>query len=344
MALPARGTDSAVNPGFAASYMALPARGSVWNRPLDSLCLMWQIVTMNLDRAAVSLAVRQGGVIRRDQAYACGFTKGQIDHRVRDGQWKPVGHFGYRVIEMTGFEDRLRAAVAALPWAVVSHEAAAQIHHLPKVQRGRSTVLVHSQTTHDFPGVIVRRCHDLLEEHVVDESNLPVTSIPRTIVDLAAHVSERHLSSILASLIVERRVLTDDVRAVVDQVARRGKPGIAKMRRVLAERDEGPRDGTPLERLGASVLRDFGLPEPLFEYPIPWDQSRRFDAAYPERKLAIEWDSRRWHDDRDAFERDRHRDRDALLHGWRVVRFTWRDLIDHPGEVAGTVRRLLSEG
>jgi very-short-patch-repair endonuclease len=304
---------------------------------------MCQIVIMNLDRAAVCLAVRQGGVIRHDQAYACGFTKGQIDQRVRDGRWKPVGHFGYRVIEMAGFEDRLRAAVTSLPLAVVSHEAAAQIHGLPKVQRGKSTVLVHSRTTHDFPEVIVRRCHDLLEEHVVKEIDLPVTSIARTIVDLAPHVSQRHLSSILASLIVERRVRTDDVWAVVDQVARRGKPGIAKMRAVLAERDEGPRDGTPLERLGASVLRDFGLPEPRFEYPMPWKLERRFDAAYPGAKLAIEWDSRRWHDDPDAFERDRRRDREALLHGWKVVRFTWRDLTERPGEVADTVRRLLAE-
>jgi hypothetical protein len=299
---------------------------------------------MNLDRKAVCLAVLQGGVISRDQASAGGFTKGQIDRRVRDGRWKPLGNFGYRVIEMSGFEDRLRAAVAALPRAVVSHEAAAQIHDLSKVPRGRPTVLVHSQTTHDFPGVIVRRCHDLLEEHVLELSGLPVTSIPRTIVDLAPHVSERHLSSILASLIVERRVQIDDVWAVVDQVARRGKPGIARVRQVLAERDEGPRNGTPLERLGASVLRDFGVPEPSFEYPMPWDRNRRFDAAYPRVKLAIEWDSRRWHDDPDAFERDRKRDREALLHGWRVVRFTWRDLVDHPAEVASTVRRLISEG
>ena len=298
---------------------------------------------MNLDREAVRLAVHHGGVISRDQAYGCGFTKGQIDRRVRRGQWQPVGNFGYRVIEMSGFEDRLRAAVAALPRAVVSHEAAAQIHDLSKVPRDRPTVLVHSRTTHGFPGVIVRRCHDLLEEHVLERSGLPVTSIPRTIVDLAPHVSERHLSSILSSLIVERRVQIDNVWAVVDQVARRGKPGIANMRRVLAERDEGPRTGTPLERLGASVLRDFGLPEPLFEYPMPWDCSRRFDAAYPSAKLAIEWDSRRWHDDPDAFQRDRQRDREALLHGWSVVRFTWRDLVEHPTEVAGTVRQLLSE-
>ena len=128
---------------------------------------------------------------------------------------------------------------------------------------------------------------------------------------------------------------------VVDQVGRRGKPGIRKIRSILEDRGPAVRKGSPLERRGASLLRIGGLPEPEFEYPIPWDSDRRFDVAFPRDTLAIEWDSRRWHELSEAFSRDRERDRQALLHGWRVVRFTWSDVVEHPGEVVETVRRLL---
>ncbi|MEA2010049.1 MAG: type IV toxin-antitoxin system AbiEi family antitoxin domain-containing protein [Actinomycetota bacterium] len=296
---------------------------------------------MSIDHAVNTLAAQQGGVIRKDQAIACGFTRGQIDQRVRDGRWRSLGRSAYSVLEMPGVMNLVRAAVAALPDAVVSHDAAAEIHGLPKLRRGVASVLVHSRTTHVFPDVTVRRCHDLEPSHVVEVDGLPVTSIPRTIVDLSPFLTSRHLRAVLESTVADQRVRVDDVRTVVDEIARRGKPGIRKIRWILDERDVGPRNGTPLERVGATVLREGGIVEPRFEFPIPWDHERRFDVAFPPERLAIEWDSRRWHELVEAFSRDRERDRQALLHGWRVVRFTWVDVTRHPEDVVDTVRRLL---
>ncbi len=299
---------------------------------------------MSPDRIANGIAARQGGTIRSDQAFACGFTRGQIDQRVKDGRWEPIGRFGYRIFEMPGSMNLVRAAVATLPDAVVSHDTAAEIHGLSKLRRGVASVLVHSRTTHAFPGVAVHRCHDLLDEHFVEISDLPVTTVPRTIVDLAPFLTARHLTAVLASAVTEQHVTAEAVQNVVSQVARRGKPGIQKIRRILDERELGPRDGTPLERKGAEVLRAGGLPVPRFEYPIPWDPARRFDAAYPKGHLAIEWDSRRWHELVEAFARDRQRDREAMLHGWRLVRFTWVDVTRHQRDVVETVRQLLIAG
>ena len=296
---------------------------------------------MSADHAANTIAARQGGAIRMDQAIGCGFTRGQIDQRVRDGRWRSLGRSGYIVLEMPGAMNLVRAAVATLPNAVVSHEAAAELHNLPKLRRGTASVLVHSRTTHIFPDVVVRRCHDLDPSHVVEVDELPVTSISRTIVDLSPLLTSRHLRAVLESTVADQRVRVDDVRIVVNQVARRGKPGIRKIRWILDERDAGPRDGTPLERIGAMVLREGGIAEPRFEYPIPWNPTWRFDVAFPTERLAIEWDSRRWHELIEAFSRDRERDRQALLHGWRVVRFTWVDVTRHPEDVVDTVRRLL---
>jgi len=299
---------------------------------------------MNADRIASGIAAQQGGAIRSEQAYECGFTRGQIDQRVKDGRWRSIGRFGYRVFEMPGSMNLVRAAIATLPDAVVSHDTAAEMHDLSKLRRGVASVLVHSRTTHSFPGVTVHRCHDLADGHVVEMSDLPVTSIPRTIVDLAPFLTARHLTAVLASAVTEQRVTADDVQAALSQVARRGRPGIQKLRRILEEREVGPRDGTPLERAGAEVLRAGGIPTPRFEYPIPWDSFRRFDVAFPKQRLAIEWDSRRWHELVEAFARDRERDRQAMLHGWRVVRFTWVDVTRHRRDVVGTVRQLLAAG
>jgi len=296
---------------------------------------------MNPDRMLTEIAVEQGGAVRHDQVRSCGFTKGQIDQRVRDGRWRPLGRFGYRIVDMSGSMNLVRAAVATLPNAVASHDSAAEVHEIPKLRRGLATVLVHSRTTHFFPGVVVHRCHDLRDEHIVEVAGLAMTSVPRTIVDLAPFLTRRHVAAVLESVIAEQRIGIAAVERVVEQVARRGKPGIRKIRSILDDRRSGPRNGSPLERRGADVLRVGGLPEPRFEYPIPWDPDRRFDAAFPLERLAIEWDSRRWHELADAFARDRERDRQALLHGWRVVRFTWTDVVDHPSEVVDTVHRLL---
>ena len=296
---------------------------------------------MNPDRLIAEIAASQGGAIRSDQAKACGFSQGQIDQRVRDGRWRPLGRFGDQVIERPGAMNLVRAAVAALPNAVVSHDAAAELHDLPKLRRGKATVLVHSRTTHVFPGVTVRRCHDLIDEHIDQISDLPVTTISRTIVDLSPLLTRRHLAAVLESVVADQRIAVDEVARVVDQVGRRGKPGIRKIRSILEDRGPVLRNGSPLERRGADLLCLGDLPEPRFEFPIPWDPSRRFDVAFPREGLAIEWDSRRWHELAGAFTRDRERDRQALLHGWRVVRFTWSDVTEHQGEVIDTVRRLL---
>jgi very-short-patch-repair endonuclease len=299
---------------------------------------------MNPDRLVAEIAARQGGAIRSDQARASGLTKGQIDRRLRDGRWQSLGRFGYQVIEMSGAMSRVRAAIATLPNAVVSHDSAAELHNLPKLRRGLASVLVHSRTTHDFPGVVVHRCHDLLDGHLEEIDGLPVTSVSRTIIDLSPFLSKKHIAAILDSTIADQRICIGEVELVVDQVARRGKPGIQKMRSILEERQAGPPNGSPLERRGAEVLRAGGLPEPRFEFPIPWDPDRRFDAAFPVERLAIEWDSRRWHELADAFSRDRERDRQALVHGWRVVRFTWIDVTERPAEIVEIVGALLDQG
>ncbi|MGI9585612.1 MAG: endonuclease domain-containing protein, partial [Acidimicrobiia bacterium] len=93
-----------------------------------------------------------------------------------------------------------------------------------------------------------------------------------------------------------------------------------------------------LESMGNEVLRSSGVDGFTTEYPIPWSPTHRFDVAFPDAELAVEWDSRRWHSQAQAFDSDRFRDRSAILHGWRVLRFTWTDVNRQPDLVLRTVQ------
>ncbi len=297
---------------------------------------------MTRDGCALALAARQGGVITLPQALGCGLSMSAIKRRVRRGDWQRLFRSVYRLIDMVDPKNLVRAAIAALPSAIASHETAAELHAIPSVQRGMAVVSVHTRSTHTFPGVTVHRNHDLSASHSCLVGGIPATSLPRTVFDMGQIVSEKQLRRIVDDLIAQRRVTVEELRIINDEVAKRGKPGSTSMRSVLAERAEGAeKTATRLELKGLAVLREAGLPEPVLEYPIPWNTTKRFDAAYPEAQVAIEWDSLRWHGLIDSFERDRRRDRAALLHGWSVLRFTWKDVTDHPLDVVTTVRAVL---
>jgi hypothetical protein len=169
-----------------------------------------------------------------------------------------------------------------------------------------------------------------------------VTTVARTCVDLAAILTPGHLGVVIDDLVAAGRVRVDDLVAVVEAVCRRGRAGSASIRAYLSERVGETQPGSVLEMAGRRLLAQAGLPPPLSEFPVPWEESRRFDDAYPDHKLAIEWDSRRFHLQMDAFAADRRRDRGALVHGWRVLRFTWSDVTGNPASVVADVRRVLA--
>ena len=89
------------------------------------------------------------------------------------------------------------------------------------------------------------------------------------------------------------------------------------------------------------LLLDAGLPEPRYEYQV-LDAAGAFiarvDLAYPERKVAIELDSVRWHLNRSSFEADPRRKNKLILAGWTVLTFTWSDYVDTPNALVRTVR------
>lgn len=87
------------------------------------------------------------------------------------------------------------------------------------------------------------------------------------------------------------------------------------------------------------LLTDAGLPQPAFEYEVRHGGRfvARVDLAYPKHRLAIECDSRRWHDNPVSFVRDPRRRNKLLTAGWRVLSFTWQDYSLAPATLVNDV-------
>ncbi len=98
-----------------------------------------------------------------------------------------------------------------------------------------------------------------------------------------------------------------------------------------------------LEERFLALCEGAGIPRPrVNERLIIDEETVEVDFLWPDARLIVEVDGHRFHATRQAFERDRMRDHRLLVAGWRVVRCTWRQLAQHPAEIAHAIRALLA--
>jgi len=299
---------------------------------------------MKIDYELGELAATQAGFLGHGQVLSRGLTDDGISWRLEKKIWLPAGRGLYRVNGITGdYRGLLRGAMAILPDPTVSHQSAAEAHDMKFVRRGLAVVTVHAGTTHEFPGVKIHRSIDLFADHRSLVSGLNTTTPARTINDLAAVLRPEQMARVLDEALAERPGLIDEVQTVFGEVARRGRNGSGPMRSLLDERvGSSLISATKLERVGMNVFDVGGLPRPVFQYPAPWDPSRRIDFAWPFCRVGCECDSRRWHTRVNDFQNDRARDNLALNHNWRIYRFTWEDFRLRPEMVVAQLAEALA--
>jgi len=241
------------------------------------------------------------------------------------------------------WEQRMRiASLASSAGPVVSHEAAAALHGLPTFEPGPVVVTVRHSDSRLAHLATVHQSRNLPPEDVTEVAGLPVTTITRTIIDLAMVCRRSRVEYLLDQTVSDGEVTYEEVAARLDIVARRGRKGSGLLRKLLAARLGGY--APPASRLEAkllAVLRGAGLPPPVPQFPLPGRTRPEgtVDAAYPEARLLIEADGRRYHTRVRDFAVDRERDNLANLAGWIPLRFTWHDLTKRPEWVVECVRR-----
>jgi very-short-patch-repair endonuclease len=217
---------------------------------------------------------------------------------------------------------------------------------VPNVVRNRVTLIAPHGWHHRVPAVKVYQLDDVLTDHRTSCDGLPVTTPPRTIVDLAAHVTPPRLLRIVEDASQARVASYTSVGECMTSIARRGKPGILKLARVLDTlTSTNAVSMSKLERLLFELLVAEGLPLPRAQFPFP---GRLFtngcvDAAYVDIKLVVEADGRSWHTRISELKRDHDRDADAARHGWQTLRLLHDHIVDDPAGTADLVRDVRRE-
>jgi very-short-patch-repair endonuclease len=294
------------------------------------------------DRWLADLAGRQYGVVGRRQLLGAGWSDGSIEKRVRSGRLHPLYAGVYRVGHgLIKREGRWLAAVLASgPDAVLSHWSAAALWMIRPNSRSIIDVTdpVKSRT---WDGI--RRHHKALPvDEVTVEEGIPVTSVPRTIFDLAATESVEVVESMIREM--EFRELRDPL-SLWDLVRRYPRRrGVARVRLALERLKDEPvgRKKSPLEERFAPFLRRHRLPLPRFNDSIVLGTKRyEVDCHWPGTKEIVELDGWQGHKTRTAFREDRARDRKLRAAGYGVIRLTWNQLDDEPEAVAADLRALL---
>ena len=294
----------------------------------------------------IELAKSNGGLITVKEALALGMSSSTLYRRVAEGVFER-GAAG--ILLLPGAVDPhiadLRAAQAKLG-AVVSHQSAAYLHKLDRPSFVKPTVSVNRNGSKEMLGVVVHQLSDLLGHHIVEIDGLEATTPERTLIDLAAVCHETKVEGVLDHGLAAGIVSLDVLAEVFAEIGRRGKPGTRVMRRLIEGRGaDFVAPESELERRLLKVIQEEDLPEPVRQYEAAWLRRihGRVDLAYPEVSLLIEADSRRWHLLAEAFETDRLRDNAAQLAGWRVLRFTWHEIVNEPGRVGGAIYRALKD-
>jgi very-short-patch-repair endonuclease len=273
------------------------------------------------------LAEAQHGLVTRRQLETLGLGRGAIEHRIAVGSLHRVRR-GVYAVGHRALRPRahiLAVVLAAGPGVAVSHRSAAALSRIRRSASATVEITVPDRRR----GPADARVHHapLPPDQVTIVDGIPVTTVERTLLDLAAVLRPEALRHALEEAEMQVR---PDWRVLAELVAAAGgRRGVRALRAILDERSVGTRTTkSGLERAFLVFLRRHGLPLPDTN---AWIEGYEVDCVWRGARLIVELDSR-LHLDHGKFERDRARDRALTIAGWRVVRVTWEHI--HAGEDA----------
>jgi hypothetical protein len=277
------------------------------------------------------LAGASHGVVTRAQLGAAGITPEEMRQRMRRGALIRVHPGVYRVGHRApSVEATFLAAVWACgEGAVLSGRAAAHLWGLIKGPAPAPEVTTPAKRRVD--GMATRRARSI---EATTHRGIPITTVPRTLIDLAAVLSR----DALARACHEAGVLHDTTPKQVDALlAKRTRTrGAAKLRAIL--HGDASVTLSALERRFLALLDEEGLPRPQTNKRA---HGRRVDCRWPDRRLTVELDSYRYHHSRHAWEEDRRREREARARGDEFRRYTYGDVVERPRLMLAELRDLL---
>jgi predicted transcriptional regulator of viral defense system len=302
-----------------------------------------RLVLTEADRRIAVRASLCDGIFTLADAQDAGLSRDQIRERVaRD--WIACHEGVFRIAGAPdSWRGRLRAAVAAAaPYGVISHRSAAALYDLP----GRRTDVVELTCRRwlraRHPGIIVHESRLLDAADVSSIDEIAATSPERTIVDLASlFPSPNFLETVVHAARRKRLITYESTSATFSRHAKRGRRGVRALRATLdLWNPEARATESEMETLLVQALRTHGFSDLVTQFEVLDDRGlfvARVDAALPESRITIEYDSKQEHSDEFQLARDAARRNRIVAAGYAHLVARHRDLLAGGGDLAAAI-------
>ena len=282
---------------------------------------------------AARIAAKQHGRVAWRQLVDARIDRHQIQRWLEDGRLRAVhrgvyaiGHIAPSV--QAGF---MAAVLAGGAGAVLSHRAAAYLLKLLRLSwPPRPEITVPTTAHRRRRGIIIHRVRALDPRDVCVVDGIPVTVVPRVLLDLAPSLEPADLTRACHEAWVHHRVTPEHIEACIARNPR--KPGAAKLRHACG----ADVSLSKLEDVFLKLVKAHGLPLPRTNIDVRGD---KVDCHWPDHGgLTVELHSYRFHASRYGFENDITRRRRS-----RHLAFSYGDVVDRADATAAELRELLDE-
>ena len=277
------------------------------------------------------IAFDHHGRVSRRQLMAEGIDAEQIKRWLRDGRLRAVHRGVYAVghVAPSMHGDYAAAVLAGGTGAKLSHAPGAHVFKLTRAKRPPPPEITVPTTAHRRrPGIVIHRVKALHPYDVTVHEGIPITAVPRVLLDMAPRLSPAKLGRACHEAWVHHNTTPAHVEACIARNPH--KPGVAKLRYALGS-DITLSD---LEDAFIALLQRHGLPVPRTNIDVDGD---KVDCHWPEHDLTVELLSFRFHATRDAFEKDVARRRRSLH-----VPYTYGDVVERADATAADLRQRLA--
>jgi hypothetical protein len=286
----------------------------------------------------------QDGLITRRQALRV-LTTSQLERLVARGAWKPLYPSSYR---MTGVREtwrrRVQAATMARENTVASHRTAAYLWGIIERQPTNVEVLTPFKKSARLPDARVHRTRKWHELMLVEIDGIAITTPARTIIDLSSCSTFNELRSAIDAAITKRLLRLSDISDELERIGTRGRRYCRILMAVLSKMDKRfEKAGSGGEIIVGRWIKNGDFPPPVPQLRIDVSPTQTFypDFAYPEKKIAIEVQSWRWHGGPAQYERDAEKAIALNAMGWIVLPVLPRK--PNKANFLQALRRLLAE-
>lgn len=273
----------------------------------------------------------------RGQASALGLTRddlrGERDRGVLELPFPDL--FALSGVPWTMARRHLAAALAAGEGARVTHRAGAWAWKLTPFDQ-KPEISIPLDRSVRLKDVRIHRSSDLPGE-IVTRRGLPTTGVNRVLIDLGA-VKPESVCDALDRAVARRYTTPMQVRAELDELARRGRRGVGAARALLDQAGvTGSHPPSVLEAKTRRLIRDAGLPQPRCELISGVNGEYRLDFCWPELLLVVEVSGWQYHSSFDAFHQGMTRQNSLTIEGYALLEYSWLHITRHARRVVAEI-------